>query len=428
MTARAAIFRYLDLEVTDTTLMGHYELDGRHFHERITFSTTGPLTAPAPRALADLWFLLAGLSYYKAGAATTIDLGTTPISQAGRALLRAAVTDGLGEFAYRNALDLTDVDIIGGVRTSPVEVSLDETSVLTPFGGGIDSIVTVMNLNENITQKLFVMSPPSGLFEPLEAAAAITQKSIVRATRSLDPQILTTDPDVFNGHVPVTAMVTLLAAIAAVADGSGGVVMSNEHSASVPNLSVAGREVNHQWSKSLVAEELIAVAVAERIGSQFTVASFLRDRSELWVARAFSELRQYHAVFRSCNRAFAQDPARRSATWCANCDKCLFIALILAPFMTRAELAGIFDAEPLAHPDLTSQLTALVGQGSQRKPFECVGDPDECSVALQAVAESDEWKNVLFLAALARRAPSSSTLPQQLEPQGVSRAPAAWFR
>jgi hypothetical protein len=97
-------------------------------------------------------------------------------------------------------------------------------------------------------------------------------------------------------------------------------------------------------------------------------------------------------------------------------------------FMTRAELAGIFDAEPLAHPDLTSQLTALVGQGSQRKPFECVGDPDECSVALQAVAKSDEWKNVLFLAALARRAPSSSTLPQQLEPQGVSRAPAAWFR
>ena len=55
----------------------------------------------------------------------------------------------------------------------------------------------------------------------------------------------------------MTAMVTLLAAIAAAATQRGGVVMSNEHSSSaVPNLRWSDLEVNHQWSKSFGAEHL----------------------------------------------------------------------------------------------------------------------------------------------------------------------------
>jgi len=45
-------------------------------------------------------------------------------------------------------------------------------------------------------------------------------------------------------------MVTLLASVAALASGRGGVVMSNEHSASAPNLRWHDHDVNHQWSKS----------------------------------------------------------------------------------------------------------------------------------------------------------------------------------
>ena len=88
----------------------------------------------------------------------------------------------------------------------------------------------------------------------------------MRATRHLDRQLLTGEDSFFHGHVPVTAMVTLLCAIAAVASGRGGVVMSNEHSASMPNLEWSGLEVNHQWSKSLAAEVLIAEALNERLG------------------------------------------------------------------------------------------------------------------------------------------------------------------
>ena len=85
--------------------------------------------------------------------------------------------------------------------------------------------------------------------------------------------------------------------------------------------------------------------------------SYLRSRSELWVAMQFSALTQYHGVFRSCNRAFHQDRTARLGRWCGTCDKCCFIDLILAPFMAAAELRRVFDGhEPLDDAQLGGPL------------------------------------------------------------------------
>jgi len=108
---RAELFRYVGLDVTSDTLTGFYELDGRGFVETVTFEGVKSLEAPAVVALAQLWYLVAGLSYYKAGAARRIDVGTTPLGTHGRRLFKAALSDGLGEFAYRNQLPLSDVTI-----------------------------------------------------------------------------------------------------------------------------------------------------------------------------------------------------------------------------------------------------------------------------------------------------------------------------
>jgi len=129
-------------------------------------------------------------------------------------------------------------------------------------------------------------------------------------------------------------------------------------------------------------------ALAERVGDELVVASYLRDRSELWVAQVFSELEQYHHVFRSCNRAFAQAPGERATQWCGECDKCLFVNLVLAPFLSRPALWDIFSCEPLSDPARAEQLRTLVGLGAEHKPFECVGDPDESAVALTEVSHT----------------------------------------
>jgi UDP-N-acetyl-alpha-D-muramoyl-L-alanyl-L-glutamate epimerase len=323
---------------------------------------------------------------------------------------------------------LSDVTIEGGGSVEPFDPFLDPQRVLTPFGGGIDSVVTVERLRGLVDQSLFIMSPPSGRFEPLEATAAVTGLDIVRATRTLDPQILNADESFFNGHVPVTAMVVLLSAIAAVASGRGGVALANEHSASVPNLRWYNVDINHQWSKSWAAELLMADAIAERVGDELVVASYLRDRSELWVAQDFALRKEYHHVFRSCNRAFAQRAADRAATWCGECDKCVFINLILAPFISRSSLREIFQSEPLSDPARAQQLATLVGIGVEHKPFECVGDPVECSVALCALAHDDEWSDGQLLHELATRLDCDRSVADLLTRQGPSRVPTHWLR
>ena len=68
--------------------------------------------------------------------------------------------------------------------------------------------------------------------------------------------------------------------------------MSNERSASSPNLVARGRGVNHQWSKSLACEDLLRDAVAERLEGGPDYYSALRDRSELWVASEFAATRR----------------------------------------------------------------------------------------------------------------------------------------
>ena len=428
--SRAELFRYRELVVGDRTLLARYELDGRSFVESIAFDGVETLSAPGVVSLAHLWYLLAGLSYYKAGAARVVDLGSTPLGANGRALMVSALREGLGEFAYRNDLHLDDVVLTGGGDVAAQTISVDASRVLVPFGGGIDSVVTTTELATNLDSSLFVVSPSSGRFSPLEATAAVTGLPVVRATRTLDPQILRPDNTFFRGHVPVTAMVTLLAAIAAAASGRGGVVMSNEHSASVGNLHWRGIEINHQWSKSLDAERLLGAAVAERVGPQMCVASFLRDRSEVWVAQRFSALDDYHDVFRSCNRAFAQSNSQRLDNWCGECDKCLFINLMLAPFLPRERLRAIFGHEPLSDPRRLAQLGVLVGAHSteHHKPFECVGDPGESAAALARVSELDEWADVEFVQQLSREIQPPLSFHDLLAPLGPSRVPAHWLR
>jgi hypothetical protein len=163
-----------------------------------------------------------------------------------------------------------------------------------------------------------------------------------------------------------------------------------------------GQPVNHQWSKGIEFEEGFAHLVASSLGPEVSVFSYLRSRSELWVAMQFSALTKYHGVFRSCNRAFHQDRTARLGRWCGTCDKCCFIDLILAPFMTAAELRGVFDGrEPLDDPRLENRFYDLLGLDPEDKPFECVGDAGECRAALLHAAARPDREDSPVLGALA---------------------------
>jgi UDP-N-acetyl-alpha-D-muramoyl-L-alanyl-L-glutamate epimerase len=393
---RGSVFRYQSFAVDAErgVLSCRYELDGREFTERVTLAPGPRWHTEAARAAARLVFLLAGVSYYKTAAPPVVDFGETALTDAEHGFLREFYLQGLGEFAYRNALDLTSLRFEGRPAASRAPTPAPVTSqrrALVPFGGGIDSIVTVEGVRRLADAALFVVSRPADRFDAIEQPAAVTGLEVVRAEREIDPQLLRSAEFGFlNGHVPVTGILSAVAVLAAVLEDRDAVVMSNEWSASIPTLEYAGRPVNHQFSKSEQFEAAFRDVLAHGPVPLPGCFSWLRDRTELWVGQEFAALEPYHDSFRSCNKAFYTERARRLDHWCGQCDKCCFIDLILAPFLPAEALRRIFavTGEPLDDPGLAAKFRSLLGAGA--KPFECVGEVTECRAAVLLAARRDD--------------------------------------
>ena len=415
-----------------------YSVAGRSFTERISLTPSSAWLTPQAQAAARLVFLLAGVSYYKTAAPPVIDLGEHAVTDAERDFLRTFYLDGLGEFAYRNNLDLSGLRVEGPSAPAPTPVPRPETPgelrALVPFGGGIDSIVSVEMIRQKADVSLFVVSRPGDRFDAIEKPAAVAGLPVVRAGREIDAQLLRSKELGFrNGHVPVTGILSAIAVLAAVLEGRDAVVMSNEWSASVPTLEHDGKPVNHQWSKSAAFEGAFrGILAASGLPEYF---SALRDRTELWIADRFAQLTQYHSTFRSCNRAFHIDTARRMDHWCGECDKCCFIDLILAPFMSPGELSAVFGAdgggpEPLTRADLAPKFRTLLGSGT--KPFECVGEVNECRAAVVLASSRTDRADSPFLQELAAEitgradAPTPGEIEAMRRPVGENFIPRAY--
>jgi UDP-N-acetyl-alpha-D-muramoyl-L-alanyl-L-glutamate epimerase len=422
MTADRFVYEGYEVDAARGRVVCRYALGEHRFTEEVAFEPAGGrggAAGPGPEAgtwagawesdavdaAARILFLLSGVSYYKTAAPRVVDLGTTATTDEERAFLRDFYVEGLGEFAFRHGIDLSELDVVGEdvpVRR-PAAVAAPGGRPLVPFGAGIDSIVTVDHVSGlDPSASLFVVSGPDDRFAAIEDAAAATGLPVVRAERRIDPCLLRSDELGFlNGHVPVTGVLSAIAVVAAVLGGHDAVVMSNERSASAPTVQRPNLAVNHQWSKGATFESAFRRLLAGSLTPAPEYFSFLRARSELWVAREFAGIDRFHHVFRSCNRAFAVDRARRLDHWCGTCDKCCFVDLVLSPYLEAATLSAIFGGrEPLGNTLLSSNFRALVGTGGPR-PFECVGDEEECRGAAVLAAGRPDRAGTAPLQALA---------------------------
>jgi UDP-N-acetyl-alpha-D-muramoyl-L-alanyl-L-glutamate epimerase len=446
--SRGQVFRYEGFAIDGERglLTCRYSLDGRAFAERVTLAPGPGWGTPAARAAARLVYLLAGVSYYNTAAPPVIDLGDTALTERELVFLREFYLSGLGEYAYRNGLDLSDLRIEAPTPAAPPapaspapapHPTFQDLRPLIPFGGGIDSIVTVEGVRQRTGDiALFVVNRPGDRFEAIEKPAAVSGLTIIRAGREIDAQLLRSQELGFlNGHVPVTGIISAIAVLAATLNDRNAVVMSNEWSASVPTLEHNGQQVNHQWSKSAAFESSFRELLKADPAGLPDYFSALRDRTELWVAEKFARLTQYHATFRSCNRAFHIDTGRRLDHWCGQCDKCCFIDLILAPFMPAEQLEAVFAAdggggEPLGNHELKRKFQTLLGSGT--KPFECVGEVNECRAAVVLAARRQDRRESTLLQELAAEvagrpdAPTGAEIEAMRHPVGASFVPAGY--
>jgi hypothetical protein len=402
----AVSFRYESYRIheSDDRVECVYVLGDREFREEFTFPEGGDWSSSAVHQAVRILFLLAGISYYKTAAPRVLDLGVTPVSDLERVFLRQYYVEGLGEFAYRNGLDLSDLEVVGGTNHTPKQTSTDDLTsarrALIPFGGGLDSIVSVELLRDLVPDSaLFVANRPGDRFAAIEEPARVTGLPVVRAERLIDPQVLrSTENHFLNGHVPVTAIISALACVTAALQGRDAVVMSNEWSSSSATLVTDdGRHINHQYSKSDLFENTFRQVLAQHAAMP-DYFSLLRPFSELWIAQYFAEhCQDYLGSFRSCNRAFHIDQAIRADRWCGQCDKCAFIDLILSPFVPATALRTVFDGnEPLDNPTLPDTFRRLLGLVPDAKPWECVGDVAESRVAARLARSRSDRSSTLL--------------------------------
>ena len=418
-------YRGLAIDASACTLTFDYELLGEGVSE--LFTETIALTPvrssdsvdwPRVRGLAVLLGAVMGLSYYKAAAPSRYVIDVEGMTPAGVEYLSQAIRHGMAEFAFRNdfpGLLQPTIDVAAGLAPEwPAETHLTPSGdPLVPIGGGKDSVVTVELLAAARMHPVqFAVNPNQIMYR----VARIKGHPMISARRTLDPKILEINTSGgLNGHIPVTAINSLISLVQARLVGFGPVVMSLEASASEPTLWWDGLPVNHQWSKSDDAEALLQDVLGPQAGlSAGAYFSLLRPYSELQIARHFAVLSEYHPVVTSCNRAFRQGV--EDGRWCAQCDKCRFIFLILSPFLPASVLTRMFADNLLDNIAHLEGYRALLGLHDHR-PFECVGEQAESMVALTWVAHQSEWRNAAVVRALVEELPELENPHPELEDQ-----------
>jgi len=151
--------------------------------------------------------------------------------------------------------------------------------------------------------------------------------------------------------------------------------LAHEASANAGNLiwEATGEDVNHQWGKSLAAEQLLD--------------AYLRDEL-LANGRYFSLLQPIHdpVIFHSLNRFPAEVELAHSCNvakpWCQRCPKCAYVYLGYMAYLPAEVVERIFGDRLLDRPELRESFRLMMGAGS-RTPFECIGQVDDTRLAFE---------------------------------------------
>jgi hypothetical protein len=411
--------------------------DGPEMTETVTvpgapFHLDGARAAAVQRALR-LLHLIAGVSYYKAAVPAQVAIDSYAIDAATAALVETVYLNGLGEFAYRNGLNLR------GRFRLPVEAQAEPAAqplglrehALVAIGGGKDSLVSIEALRHAGVAATVTWIGGSQL---IRACAERTGLPMLNIGRTLAPELFELNRQgAWNGHIPVTAVNSAIMVLAALAQGVDQVVFSNERSASYGSQIAGTGEVNHQWSKGWAFEKAFGEHVQRHVAADLHYYSLLRPLSELAVARQFARTDFYDAHFSSCNRNFHILGERPVNRWCGVCPKCHFVFLALAPFMPKTRLVRIFGRNLLDDGEQAGGFDALL-EFQDHKPFECVGEGRESRAAMATLAARPEWKEDVLVKRFASVIqPTLAADELKLEPQlvidGEHRIPAAlWER
>lgn len=373
-----------------------YTLDDVHaFTETLTLPADVSFAIQDRPALERALFalhLIGGMSYYKTYLPKTIEVRSGALTADQAAFWNTVYTQGLGEFFYTNKIDFRGlINFPATTDEEPVISPADgrRMHALTGIGGGKDSAVTIELLKQGCVPQTLLRVGGHPLIDAMAKTAGVPTLTV---QRDLSPLLFTlNEQGALNGHVPITAYLSVLSVVLAELYGFSHAVFSNERSADEGNTTMHGMVINHQWSKSLAFERAFRAYLTRFVTNNVEYVSLLRPLSELHIMQLFTQYPQYFDVFTSCNtnwRILKEQPQDR---WCTRCPKCAFSFALLAAFLPKDDVLQIFNGNNLfADASLLPLYRELLGiEGI--KPFECVGTPAETYAALMLASDRDDW-------------------------------------
>lgn len=221
---------------------------------------------------------------------------------------------------------------------------------------------------------------------PLHQIAQIStekKRLIIKRTLDLDQIKKLLNQGYYNGHLPITGIISFVSLVVAYLYGYDATITSLEKSADEGNTFYHGLEINHQRSKSSEFEQDFQNYVHQRISEDFSSYSLLRKRYEIRIIQEFCKYPKYFYNFSSCNRNFHQSWSKlaRDELWCWECPKCAFIYTMMRAFLGKEEVIQIFGKDLFDAGELVELFSELMGI-SGIKPFECVGTNEEMLLGL----------------------------------------------
>ena len=335
------------------------------------------------------------VSYWKATCSPKVIIKCGDLDEEQKAWLKKLYFYGLGELFFTNKIETNIEEFMEIIcEGEALEVGEEDDNLkgyIIPIGGGKDSCVTLETLKVDRQNDYALIVNPKPVTLECARIAGFNDNRIIEVYRTIDKNLLELNKKGFiNGHTPFSSMLAFLSYFIAYITGKKYVALSNESSANESN--VVGEKINHQYSKSYEFEEDFTYYTKKYLKGNVKYFSFLRPLNELQIAKIFAKHKKYHKIFKSCN------VGSKEATWkwCGKCPKCLFVFIMLSPYLYKDDLVDIFNKDLFEDKDLLKIFIELTGNG-ETKPFECVGTFEEVNFAISLTILKLEKKELPYL-------------------------------
>lgn len=331
--------------------------------------------------------LIEAISYWKAYCSPTARIECGALSAFEISWWSDTWYDGLGEFRYMNGLLSVKKEdwvkfIFNEKENQKVEHDFSKLSGnLIAFTGGKDSTLALGLVHDNFPEQkneTFVVNQNENAQAIKEILGTAYPETIIKRKIS-DRLIEINSEGGLNGHTPFSIIVAFVGVFLANIRGRKYVIVANEASANEPTIS--GTLINHQYSKSLIAEKRFQKYCEHLWRGGSIYFSLLRPLSEAGIVSMLKKYESTLEYISSCNIK------EKEGLWCCACPKCLFAFLMFSAIWNVEFATKLFGKNMFADVSNIETLKELTGV-ADIKPFDCVGTVDECLAALSVIYTS----------------------------------------